>query len=182
MYQTVHETYCTWCNPYFELDLCHRKFWPIIWLWPIFDTNRTFSKHLRSNSKLGKWSQFNINVRWKIISWKWILVFMAILLPSPQERFSVLGLWLAHSESQVSALNGPPMKTIKEYEIEIEDYFKEFVQIGPNKLHAYSSQMFLINDNPFPYRLEDSAILWIHRNKRLTEQVDSPKKSIHWNF
>ena len=35
--------------------------------------------------------------------------------------------------------------------------------------------MFLINDNPFPYRLEDSAILWIHRNKRLTEQVDSPK-------
>ena len=75
----------------------------------------------------------------------------------------------------MSALNGPPMKTIKEYEIEIEDYFKEFVQIGPNKLHAYSSQMFLINDNPFPYRLEDSAILWIHRNKRLTEQVDSPK-------
>ena len=52
-------------------------------------------------------------------------------------------IWLAKCENR---------KPLKEYEIEIEDYFKEFVQIGPNKLHAYSSQMFLINDNPFPYR------------------------------
>ena len=44
----------------------------------------------------------------------------------------------------------PPMPD--DVTIDVEDYYKEFVQIRENLIHAYSSQMFLVNGNPFPYR------------------------------
>ena len=45
-----------------------------------------------------------------------------------------------------------------EYAIEVEDFYKEFIQTGKHELHAYSSQMFMIDGNPFPYRSTNSFL------------------------
>ena len=50
------------------------------------------------------------------------------------------------------ALHGQTPEIPAEYDIQVEDYYKEFIQVGERKIHAYSSQMFLIDGNPFPYR------------------------------
>ena len=50
------------------------------------------------------------------------------------------------------AIHGSTPDIPAEYDIQVEDYYKEFIQVGQSKIHAYSSQMFLIDGNPFPYR------------------------------
>ena len=50
------------------------------------------------------------------------------------------------------SLHGATPDIPQDYDVQVEDYYKEFIQVGEHKLHAYSSQMFLIDGNPFPYR------------------------------